>query len=325
MIRVVRLVALVLGACALAPAVEIGAWDFERAEDTHAWRGLGGPNAAIVAEDGGNILDIAARDSRHTVMVSCQIALDPAWRRLTVATRMRASGLVLGAESWQDARLAVEFHGADGRLVGYGAPAHLRGDAPWTPLRSEMEIPADATTVVLVAANFARGGACAFDDIRVSADAQHELVPTDTYRADFATLDRDGLPPGWCLSSAQAHVVAGALALDAAAGAVEARALIAVDPAWRRVRIACRLSALGLVVGADPSSTARLDIDPLDAEGRPSQQPHPVPSLTRDAEWHQQAVDVDLPTGTRWLLLRPHHSGLAGVFLLDDITCSPRE
>jgi hypothetical protein len=325
MMRLVLLVvALAWGASAPASALDIGAWGFELPEDVQAWRGVGGPNVSILAEGGGHVLAIRDRDRRHTLMASCQIALDPSWRRLLVAARMRASGLVLGTESWQDARLSIEFHAADGSLVTYGPQVHLRSDAPWTPLRREMEIPATATTVVLVAANFA-AGTCAFDDIRVIADPQLGVVPSGPYLADFATLDRDGLPPGWCLASAHQRVVEGALALDAALGTVEARALVAVEPSWRRVRIACRLSARGLVVGADPFATARLDIDPLDAEGRPIVQPHPVPSLARDAGWHQQVVDLELPAGTRWLLLRPNHRGLAGVFLLDDISCSPRD
>lgn len=317
--------ALALGAGAPAPAREVGAWDFERPGDTLAWRGLGGPNAVIAEEGGGHVLAITNRDHRHTLMVSCQLALDPAWRRLTVAARMRASGIVTGDEGWQDARLSVEFHAADGRLVGYGTPPHLHGDAPWTALRSEMEIPAAATTVILVAANFASAGTCAFDDIRFGADPQRDLAPSPSFRADFATLDRDGLPAGWFLDTPQAHVIDGALALDAAWGPVQARALVAVDPAWRRVRVSCRLRAHGLEVGPDPSSTARLDIDPLDAEGRTSNLLHAVPSLARDSDWQRQTVDIELPAGTRWLVLRPHHGGLTGVFSVADLTCSPCE
>ncbi|MBA3935872.1 MAG: hypothetical protein H0X38_00265 [Planctomycetes bacterium] len=100
---------------------------------------------------------------------------------------------------------------------------------------------------------------------------------------------------------------------------------VVLIPAWRGMRIACRLSAHGLAVGADPSSTARLDIDPIDADGHPSNLRHPVPSLARDGDRHEQVVDLDVPVGTHWLLLRPHHGGHAGIFLLDDITCSPLE
>lgn len=321
MIRIALLTTLAL----ILPAVEIGFWDFERPEDGLAWRGLDSVNITIVAEDGTRVLAICGRDDRYSVMASYQITLNPSWRRLTVATRLRASGLVLGKESWQDARLAIEFMAADGRMLGYGEAPRLRADAPWTLLRSEMQIPAGAATVQLVAANFASAGECAFDDIRVSVDTQLELETSEAYLADFSTLDCDGLPPGWCLSSGHQQVDDGALVLDATAGSVEARALIAVNPAWRHVRVTCRLRAHGLVVGTSPLATARLDVDPIDGEGRPSQQPHPVPSLARDADWHQQAVDLDLPVGTRWLLLRPCNSGLAGVFFLDDITCSPLE
>ncbi len=325
MIRsVLLLVAWALSGAALAPALERTAWDFERPDDALAWRGLGGPNVAIISEEGGHVLAIRTRDERHTLMASCQIALDPSWRRLLVATRMRASGLVLGQHDWQDARLSVEFHAADGTLITYGPPLHLGADAPWTSLRRDMEIPSGAATVVLVAANFA-DGACDFDDIRVVADPQRQLAPSQTYLADFATVDADGLPPGWCLGSGQQRVVDGALALDATLGAVEARAVLAVDPSWRRVRITCRLRAHGLVCGPSPAETARLDVDPLDGEGRQINAPHPVPSLARDADWHQQTIDIDLPAGTRWLLLRPGNHGRAGVFFVDDLACSAGE
>jgi hypothetical protein len=319
MIRILALLAVSLA----AHAVEIGAWDFEHPADALAWHGLGGANIAIVADGSGHALEIVNRDSRHTVMATCQLALDPSWRRLMVGARLRASHLTLGSETWQDMRVAIEFHAADGRLIGYGDPPRLRADAPWTPLRSEFAIPAGAVTVLLQAANFAATGVCAFDDIRIWADPQHELVPGSGYRADFAAIASDGLPRGWCLTSGQQRVVDGALELDAGLGPVESQALIAVAPAWRRVRLGCRLSARGLVVGTTPSTTARLEIGFLDSEGRASTRAHPVPSLSRDAAWHGQAVDLDLPAGTRWLELRPHHAGKAGVFALDDITCSP--
>ena len=323
MIRLVLLAALALGVP--ASALEIGAWDFERPADALAWPGVGTPNVMIAPEGGGNVLVIAPRDGRYAIMAACRIALDPSWRRLSVSARMRATGLVLGQHSWSDARISVEFHGADGRLLTYGNPPRLRADAPWTLMRSEMQIPDGSATVMLVAANFTGGGECAFDDIRVEADPQRAVVFSGPYRADFSTVADDALPPGWFLNGGQQQVVDGALQLDATNGTAEAQALVALDPAWRRVRVTCRLSGQGLVVGADPSATARLDLEPLDGEGRFMSATHAVPSLARDADWHQQTVDLDLPAGVHWLRLCPRHSGSAGIFRLDDITCSPLE
>ncbi len=45
------------------------------------------------------------------------LKLEPEWKSLQVVVAMRAKDLQLGAESWNDARLAVQFEDADGKVV----------------------------------------------------------------------------------------------------------------------------------------------------------------------------------------------------------------
>jgi beta-galactosidase len=155
---------LVLSICAAALAAQDAAappnGDFE--SGATGWKL---PRGATIASEGGNhFLHLAEPGTVGAVEVPV-----PAGATLvTVSMRVRATGVVLGAQAWQDVRVACERHGADGKLIGYGPSPHVgAGTIGWTTVSESEELPVGTTVVQLAPSIMAKAGTADFDDIAV--------------------------------------------------------------------------------------------------------------------------------------------------------------
>ncbi|NOY80063.1 MAG: hypothetical protein GXP31_03560 [Kiritimatiellaeota bacterium] len=124
------------------------------------------------------------------------IPLKPEWWRLTLSMRMKATGVVRGKQSWQDARLAMAFYDKSGKRVGpWPNVFHAVGTTDWIQCRRDYYVPWGATELQLGAANFGRAGTAEFDDIRIVVSARRPKDPTD------ASLPAGVVRP-WAMESA---------------------------------------------------------------------------------------------------------------------------
>jgi hypothetical protein len=88
-----------------------------------------------------------------------ELALDPAWKTVTVTVDWRLMGFVKGKEGWHTARVLTRFHGADGQPVGDYPPApELAADSDWTTTNALLPIPAGATALRLEPGMYHCGG-----------------------------------------------------------------------------------------------------------------------------------------------------------------------
>lgn len=120
------------------------------------------PGVSLVTEDGNRWVRI---DHSQTTQ---NVALPPdAWEiRLTM--RMKATDVVMGAESWQDARLAMSFHNAKGDRVGdWPNVFHATGTTDWTDCDRTYRVPTDATRLNLGAAVFGPKGVLELDSLKI--------------------------------------------------------------------------------------------------------------------------------------------------------------
>ena len=106
------------------------------------------------------------RIDRSSVSQNVPLPAD-AWE-LRLTMRMRATDVVRGKESWQDARLAMSFHNEKGERVGpWPNVFHATGTTDWFDCDRTYRVPTGAVRLTLGASVFGPQGVVEFDDIRI--------------------------------------------------------------------------------------------------------------------------------------------------------------
>jgi len=138
------------------------------------------PSGAVRASSGDNHW---LRLNGGHVASGQRIRLNPAWWRLTLSMRMRATGVVRGKEGWMNARLAMAFYDADGKRVGpWPNVFHAVGTTDWMDCRRNYYVPEGAVELRINPANFGDAGSVEFDDIvicvtRLRSQSRGDLPP----------------------------------------------------------------------------------------------------------------------------------------------------
>lgn len=149
---------------------------------TGGFRG-GNTPAGISAElrDGKGFITIEGANLQWNI----SLPLEAGAKFIRIQTRMRVTGVVPAAESWQDARLAMRFYDRNGKETGdWPQVFSARGTGEWIDCDRLYPVPEEAASLTLGPANFGTAGKVEFAELLV------ETVE------DPATLDRDVPPPG---------------------------------------------------------------------------------------------------------------------------------
>ena len=159
-----------------APVNLVRNGDFEELKDGWAAPWQKGKGATIAAAGGQHWLLLEGGGSTSGQRVDLQ----PEWWQLRLTLRLKATDVVLGAESWQDARLAMSFHRADGTRVGpWPNVFHAVGSTEWVDCDRIYAVPRGAAYLQLGPANFGSAGSVAFDDIRLVVVKERALGKAD--------------------------------------------------------------------------------------------------------------------------------------------------
>jgi hypothetical protein len=128
---------------------------------------------SLQSEDGNTFLRLTKPTQ---VLPVKRIAIDPAWKKLQVSCRMRASGLIPNtAINYGNARLANSFILPEGKrayrgIVQLEADTDATKDSGWKSLSIVAEIPAGALEFEVACGNFGKAGEIDYDDIVVTAE-----------------------------------------------------------------------------------------------------------------------------------------------------------
>ncbi|MBI2300464.1 MAG: hypothetical protein HYU66_16235, partial [Armatimonadetes bacterium] len=135
----------------------------------------------LVAENGNPFVRLASPGpGPASRSLSQALKLDPEWFKLRVSVRVRAAGIVPGVEGWHDARVAMDFHSADGTQVG-GWPnvLHWTGATDgWQSFSRDYVIPEHAVELRISLSMFQCTGQVDYDDFSVKVIA-HRPKPED--------------------------------------------------------------------------------------------------------------------------------------------------
>ena len=134
------------------------------------------PGATIAAADGKHWLHLSGAGATSAQRVD----LKPEWWVLRLTLRLRATDVVLGDESWKNARLAMSFHAADGTRVGnWPNVFNAVGSTDWLACDREYSVPRGAVYLSLNPANFGTAGSIEFDDLQLVVTKERALTKTD--------------------------------------------------------------------------------------------------------------------------------------------------
>jgi len=150
--------------------------------------------ATIEADDAGRYLHINGTNAH----VGQKIPLKEDYGRLRLTLKMKALGVELGAESWQNARLTMSFHDASGAQVG-GWPNvfGFAGTTGWEICEREYAVPKGAAELRLGTDNLGQSGAAFFRDLSLTVCALRAMAPADVPVPEGITGDPDALEDGW--------------------------------------------------------------------------------------------------------------------------------
>lgn len=130
-----------------------------------------------------------------------RIRLHPDWLSLRVSARMRATDVTLGDQSWQDARLAMDFKDAAGKhLNPWPNVFHATGTTEWVSYQRVFKIPPGATTLDINPSIFGPSGSAEFDDISVTI-AHAKGIPIADAPLPTGAPDTDDLSRAWSRST----------------------------------------------------------------------------------------------------------------------------
>ena len=140
-----------------------------------------------------------------------KVKLDPEWAVLTVKTRIKPTDVVVGKESWMNARVPMSFHDANGKQVG-GWPRvfGFEGTHDWIDCERDFAIPDGAVVLNISQGNYGQSGTAEFAPIVVSLKRRHakgmcnaplpEGAPADPWELGDAWRQTTATRARWCLN-----------------------------------------------------------------------------------------------------------------------------
>ncbi|MBV9469781.1 MAG: hypothetical protein JOZ57_11115, partial [Abitibacteriaceae bacterium] len=246
---------------------------FENLDGPHQARGWileDDQRTEITAENGNHFLCLRNDKKPNYTAAILRVRLQPTWKRLRLAARLRAVNLVGGVESDETARLGCLFEDAAHNRVGDWAwGLETLRDADWQEEVTELNIPKGAEFIQLAPQMLNTVGEADFDDIKVWPIPALEPLPVRAGMPEgtFEQRDENGSPLGWRLIDPQAITVGEEngnhfLRLsNAAHPALHAEAAFKLNPAWKKITLRLRMRASNMQSTPMGSGRAALSYD----------------------------------------------------------------
>jgi len=325
-----------------APGNLLPTGDFEQLDAQgrpEGWQITDPTHAKVLTEDGNHFLRLV--NATDTASASYTLPLDPTWRKFKVRLRMRATGLRVSPDPHEQPQLRLDFQDAAGNKLGriQDMPI-LRQEVDWVLMEQSVNIPAGATEVVIRPQMIHTAGAVDFDDIQITQEKITPLPILASARAinlggiteDFSNLDANGVPLGWRPNDSQRIKVLtenGRHFLRIISDDIDkqgwlgAGAFFNLDPAWKAVRVQCKMRAKNLKPGAQPWFTGRLGYGFVDAAGEKVGGYPATPQLNQDSDWQTLSMRTEIPEGAAYINIMPQMQNSTGTVDFTDIEIEP--
>jgi len=245
--------------------------------------------------EGGNHWVVQETTTPATRSIGQTVPLEERYWKLRVSCRVRVTDVKLGQEGWHDARIAMQFQDADGKMVGaWPNVLHFTGSTDgWEAQQRDYLIPDGARKLSLSCSLFSTTGKVEWDDVSVKL-LRFDPVPED------AALP-EGVAARWDLPSAYRE-------------ATPTRGRVCINGLWRFHPVGLKESGLP----APGTGWGYLKVPGTWAPGVSRQTPigpdiweQSLELNAIDAAWYQRTISVPAEWQGRRILLNldnPKHS-----------------
>ena len=288
-------------------------------------------------EAGSRWVRITNADNSRAVSLQKSVKLPPQTKVVVVSARMKTTNFALGKEGWHEARIALRFEDDAGKQAGgYPGMPNLRANSDWITREVVLEVPADATRLVLQPGLWLATGILEMDDIKVIPFAsggdlwRSRSVPVRVGfpEGKFEQTDQNGAPVGWTIPGQQVQVadVGGNKVLrisNATPDAeIAATGIFQVDPQWANLGIKLRARMSDYQAGTYGWKQGRILAQFLDENGGQLSEAA-LASISANADWKEYGTEQAVPANARYLRLSAGLERAAGVLEVDDIALTP--
>ena len=250
---------------------------------------------------------------------------------IMLKARMRLKGFVRNnAQRWKCPMVGIEFIKADGTTrIEKGIQLTSDSGDDWFSLCRMVKVPSGSQQVKLIMVNDAAGGEVHFDDISIINDPSGEMLPIETVNTagSFeATTEDETVIFGWRAR------VAGKVQIGESGDnrylniqgerqkTAFADTVMTLDPAWKKLRVSCRMKSESLEVGFSPTHSAKLVLEFVDADEKKLDKWITPMQLKRNTpEWTEMKSEFDVPAEARGLKISAAVQQCDGSGQFDDI------
>lgn len=318
------------------PANIFPAGDFEKLDAKGkpvGWRLADAAHMQLQHENGNHFLRLHNDKTPAFTNTNVAVKLDPLWKGLRLKARLRAKGLKVGTEYYEDARLVTLFLGRTGQKTGPWAPGlEIKADADWSEYEVELTIPQGAVHLQLSLQMINAVGTVDYDDIQlIPTTPLPDLVLTrgEPVHETFEHPDTQRQPLRWNLSDKRRmqlldedgnHFLR--LRNDKVPALVSTTLRVRIAPDCQRPKLEARLRAQNLRVGAADTENARLATMFMDEAGDRVEPWPPGLEIKQDSDWTYREVEIPVPAKAVFFRLSAEMINTVGEVDYDDIKLS---
>jgi class 3 adenylate cyclase len=123
---------------------------------------------------GNHFLQIESTGDDETAAIARTVKLDPRWKTLKVAYRLKTENLRKGPSDWSGAIVNLVWKDTPVNQIEWMGAGGSEGDTNWTTFESTHPIPAEAAYAMVVVSLVKAKGSMSFDDLRLSVAEEGE-------------------------------------------------------------------------------------------------------------------------------------------------------
>ena len=288
----------------------------------------------VVKDDSGNSYLKLVKNEEKYFTAKQVIELRASWRTIMLKAKMRLKGFEQNpTQRWKVAKLGVEFIQETDedvkRLRDKGIHLTVDTGDGWVYMHKLIRVPKRCIEMELIAVNEAAGGEIHFDEISLTPNPEDKMLNMDiintagkfevrtdeekpiygyrAYRGNKVQIPTEGGNSymnltGYRDSSARANTI------------------MRLDPAWKKLKITCRMRSEDLVVGFSPTHTAKLVIEFVDENEKKLDKWITPIQLKKDLpDWTDMQSEFAIPEKAKGLSITPTIQQCDGRAHFDDI------
>ncbi len=288
-----------------------------------------------VAKDstGNSFLKLVKTEEKYFTATQ-MIDLQGSCKTIMLKAKMKLKGFEQNpSQRWKVAKLGVAFmqeiDGEVKRMRGKGIHLTVDTGDEWVYMHKLIEVPKRSVQMELIAVNEASAGEIHFDDISLTPNPEDKMLSIDIINtAGKFEVRTDEEKPIYGYRAYRGGKVQipseGGNSYMSLTGyrdsSARANTLVRVDPAWKKLRVSCRIRSQDLEIGFSPTHTVKLVVEFVDEnEKKLDKWITPIQLKKNTPEWTDVKTEFTVPENAKGLRITPTIQQCDGTAHFDDI------